>query len=448
MNNHIIVDVASVRPAHMSERNTPLGGRRLRIAQIGYLALAAIVLVLNIVALPHIWDSQLTPDALRVLRRQGFSPFVYNLIGTATSVGVFLLYLALSLLIFWRRSEERIALFCAYMLVVFGGVAASPLDDTTGGGPMPPPLGTTPALAALVHILVVFGQVAFVMFFYLFPSGRFVPRWTRWLAALALGYWTVNVFIPRLVIGPQSSLILVFWVGAIVAQIYRYRRVSTPKQREQTKWIAFGLASAGLLVFIPSLIQLLLPTTATSIYSGSVIGFLIVSNTWVVAVLLIPVAMTTAILRSRLWDIDVIINRALVYGSLTVALAALYFGCVFAAQAVVRAITGQAKSQQIIIVASTLVVAALFTPLRRRIQSAIDRRFYRRKYDAAKTLSAFSASLQQQVELAALREHLLAVVTETMQPECVLLWLPQPQRSKDNDSQPAHARSTAQGEQR
>ena len=429
-------DAATTRSLNPSEPDKLLGGRGLLVARAGYIALAATVLALNVVALPHIWDSQLTPDVLRILRRQGFSPFVYNLIGTATSVVVFLLYLALSLLIFWRRSEERIALFCAYMLVVFGGVAASPLDDTTGGGPMPQPLGTTPALTALVHILVVFGQVAFVMFFYLFPSGHFVPRWTRWLAALALVYWILNVFTPKLAIGPQSSLILVFWVGAIVAQVYRYRRVSSPMQREQTKWIAFGLASAGLLVLIPSLIQLLLPTTATSIYSGSVIGFLIVSNTWVVAVLLIPVAMTTAILRSRLWDIDVIINRALVYGSLTVALAAVYFACVAGAQYAVETISGQTKQQPVVIVASTLCAVALFRPLQRRIQSVIDRRFYRRKYDATKTLASFGAGLRQEVELAALREHLLAVVTETMQPAHVSLWMRGPQSSHQSAFSP------------
>jgi len=137
----------------------------------------------------------------------------------------------------------------------------------------------------------------------------------------------------------------------------------------------------------------------------------------------IPVAVGIAILKYRLYDIDVVINRTLVYGALTVMLALVYFGCVAATEAIFRALTGQERQPQIAVVVSTLVIAALVNPLRRRIQGFIGRRFYRRKYDAARTLEAFSAKLRDETDLDALRDDLVGVVRETMQPAHVSLWL-------------------------
>jgi hypothetical protein len=139
--------------------------------------------------------------------------------------------------------------------------------------------------------------------------------------------------------------------------------------------------------------------------------------------LMIPLSIGIAVLRSRLFDIDVVINRALVYGSLTAMLVVLYVGGVTLAQTVFRALAGQEQQSQLAIVASTLVIAALFNPLRRRIQSFIDRRFYRKKYDAAQTLGAFSARLREETDLTALSNELVSEVNETMQPQHVSLWL-------------------------
>ena len=143
----------------------------------------------------------------------------------------------------------------------------------------------------------------------------------------------------------------------------------------------------------------------------------------VLAFLLVPVCTYVAILRYNLYDIDVVINRTLVYGSLTTLLGLVYLGGVATTQAIFRILTGQEHQPQLAIVASTLVIAALFNPLRRRIQSFIDRRFYRRKYDARKTLEAFSAQLRNETDLDALGDDLVGVVRETMQPAHVSVWL-------------------------
>jgi hypothetical protein len=204
--------------------------------------------------------------------------------------------------------------------------------------------------------------------------------------------------------------------------VLRYRR-SRGEVRQQIKWVAFVASFSGLLYLIPmilaSIVQLRsddglpqLPWWAEVFFAVAVLGFAGV-----------PVAIGFAVLKYRLYDIDVVINRTLVYGSLTAMLVALYFGSVATTQTVLRALTGQAEQPQLAVVISTLVIAALFNPLRRRIQSFIDRRFYRRKYDARKTLEAFSARLRDETNLEMLNNDLTGVIRETMQPVHVSLWL-------------------------
>jgi hypothetical protein len=195
--------------------------------------------------------------------------------------------------------------------------------------------------------------------------------------------------------------------------------VSDTTQRQQTKWVVFGVAVAlaGALTIIYTLEAAVdLPPEEV----GSKMLSLLLMDTFG---LLIPLSIGVAMLRSRLFDIDVVINRTLVYGSLTVMLALLYFGGVTATQTLFSVLTGQQELPQLAVVVSTLAIAALFSPLRRRVQSFIDRRFYRRKYDARKTLEAFSAKLRNETDLEALSEELVSVVGQTMQPERASLWL-------------------------
>ena len=285
--------------------------------------------------------------------------------------------------------------------------------------------GMYPVLQATLGSLVTFvGYIAWMLFFYLFPSGRFVPRWTLWLALLYgvtfFGLWNFTPF------GPPSwppllfnAAVVVVWGSFLVAQLYRYARVSDATQRQQTKWVVFGVAVA-----IVGTLTTIFTVGAAVDLPPEEVGSKMLSMLLMDAFgLFIPLSIGIAVLRARLFDIDVVINRTLVYGSLTVILALVYFGGVAMTEVIFRGLTGQEQQPQLAIVISTLVIAALFNPLRRRNQSFIDRRFYRRKYDARKTLEEFSARLRDETDLEALNADLVGVVRETMQPAHVSLWL-------------------------
>jgi hypothetical protein len=202
-----------------------------------------------------------------------------------------------------------------------------------------------------------------------------------------------------------GPMLLLAGLGAVISLFVRFRR-ARGDVRQQIKW--FASAAALTLAWIIVAEQ----------QSGEIValtGLLVIPS--------IPIATGIAVLRYRLYDIDIIINRTLVYGSLTLMLALIYFGGVATTQAIFGALTGQEEQPQLAVVVSTLVIAALFMPLRRRIQSFIDRRFYRRKYDARKTLEAFSTKLRDETDLEALSDDLVGVVRETMQPAHVSLWL-------------------------
>jgi hypothetical protein len=185
-------------------------------------------------------------------------------------------------------------------------------------------------------------------------------------------------------------------------------------ERQQLKWLAYAAAMFAIGIVL-ILISLAIDTTRWFEWVGEAI--------FTASGAAIPISIGIAILRYRLYEIDLLINRTLVYGSLTALLALVYFGGVATVRAIFHALTGHEQQSQLAIVVSTLVIAALFNPLRRRIQGFIDRRFYRRKYDAAKTLEAFSVKLKDETDLDALSEDLVEVVRETIQPAHVSLWL-------------------------
>ena len=215
-----------------------------------------------------------------------------------------------------------------------------------------------------------------------------------------------------------EALLYALGVVAVASVLVRLRR-SSGVERQQIKWFAY----AGAVLATSTIITYVLSEASSLRWLG-----------WVAFVPAMagnagmPVAVGIAILRYRLYEIDILINRTLVYGLLTVMLVALYFGGIVVLQRVFVLLTGQQST--LAVVASTLLIAALFTPLRRRIQSFIDRRFYRRKYDARKTLEAFSATLRDETDLGALSENLVGIVRETMQAAHVSLWLRPDRTSK------------------
>src|SRR5918999_1313026 len=220
-------------------------------------------------------------------------------------------------------------------------------------------------------------------------------------------------------VGVRVFLITV--IPAALSLVFRFRRAGGT-ERQQIKWLAYAAVPFGIIISIDvfgyeDLFSRTLSTLRVAVGFSRTLSILLVA----VGFAGLYIAVGVAILRHHLYAIDVVINRTLVYGSLTAVLAAVYLGGVLILQYAFRALTGE--ESQFAVVASTLIIAALFIPLRRRIQSFIDRRFYRRKYDAAKTLEAFSAQLRNETDLAALSDDLVGVIRETMQAAHVSLWL-------------------------
>jgi hypothetical protein len=226
----------------------------------------------------------------------------------------------------------------------------------------------------------------------------------EWLTA---GAYALLPLLPLCMLASALSLVL------------RYRR-SGGEERQQVKWIAFAASVVVVVYAIAMIASFVFPeeswTTAGSVWWLNLLTYAVLSS-----FTLVPIAVGIAVLKYRLYEIDIIINRALVYVSLTATLVALYLGGVVVLQRLFVLLTGQRST--LAVVASTLLIAAMFNPLRRRIQTFIDRRFYRRKYDARKTLEAFSAKLRDEINLVALSDDLVGVVRETMQPSHVSLWL-------------------------
>jgi hypothetical protein len=281
----------------------------------------------------------------------------------------------------------------------------------------------------LIHLVQTLGIGCAVLSGYLFPDGRFIPRWTRFLAVLWLTWLLAGTIYPSRVlsfINPYALSItglfaLVIWLlTTILAQEERYRRASDQMQRRQTKWVLLCMTNTIVtysVFMLPHafLSSLNVPGRPSQVYM--LIGYPI----FLLSLPVSPVIIFIAILRRHLFDIDAVVNRALVYGTLTFTLGLIYAGSILLLEYPLNGLTG---GTQVAVVASTLTTAALFRPLRWRIQQNIDRRFYRRKYDAAKTLATLRATLHNDLDLQQVCERVIGLVEETMQPTHVSLWLP------------------------
>lgn len=414
--------------------DTQLRGRWLIAAHVGWIALAVVIMTLNSIAAPsagHEFLKECSTGAqcaglhlsaydLRLLDQLGMSTRLFELYSMGWDIVSLLVYMAMAALIIWRRSADRMALFCAYMLLLTGG---GTYTDILQQGLRPlSPLWYWP-----VQALTFIGLMSMLTFFLIFPRGQFTPRWTRWwliAAAAAEGHYVF--FTDPLYVSQSSGPFDILSLGALIVSlialhIYRYRRILTYREREQTKWVIFGFAVAlGGFVASSIAVHIVLPE---AVAQSTVVNVLLTGTIANAFLLLIPISIAIAVLRTRLYDIDIIINKALVYGTLTGSLGALYAGMILAMASLAGALTGRATYQPLALVISTLAIAALVRPFRRRIQSVIDRRFYRRKYDAEKTLGRFTATLRSEVDLEQIREQLIDIVEDTMQPAQASLWL-------------------------
>ena len=333
-------------------------------------------------------------------------------------------YFALAGLIAWRKPHDTAALTIALALVAFGaglpGAIYSILSDE--------PIWTQP-----YGFLQALGWLLLLVFAFVFPTGRFVPRWTLPLL-IPYALWVILFFrfageIAQGRVWVIGALFVVwalwFALGA-GAQYYRYLHVSSWTERQQTKWVVVGFLGMLLGVFVAvlyhvaSLIQLVSGADAVILRFGAVLLLCATA-------LLVPVTVAIALLRHRLFDVDTLINRTLVYGSLTALLALIYFITVALLGVLFSSVSHEStQGSGVAITFATLFIATLFQPLRGKLQRGINQRFYRNAYNATRMIEAFAARLPNLVDIEQLRENVLGAVEQAMRPTFASLWLLEP----------------------
>jgi hypothetical protein len=441
----------------------PPSRRFLRFAHLGWIVAIFIDAAVFVFSVPALFavlhrpcaasvlgciPAQLSLADFRALGGPGPAFNAYVTYAFLTVVTSALVWFAVGALIAWRKWNDPQALFVSLAMISY-----APVIITFGASPTltlgaANPIHVADVLAYSGPVIGVLGSAVTELFYptlyvflLTFPTGRFAPRWS----ALFVLIWVVLDVL--FFVGAPFTIIEYFLLagtGSIAAtQIYRYTRRFSPKQRQQTKWVVgpFALLSIPLNVgyavapiFWPSL------NTPGSLYRLAHIAFLMMG--W----LPVSLGIGIALLRYRLYDIDVIIRRTLIYGTLAALLALIYFGGVIGLQALVQTLSGARSLPPIAVVATTLLIAALFDPLRRAVQALIDRRFYRGKYDAARTLAAFGAALRTETNMEQLRAEMIQVVDETMHPAHASLWLrPSPAPSARSDAEEEGERHSNHG---
>ena len=430
---------AVVEPAAATGASTRVRGRPLALAWVGWSLLTLLSLIDFITSIhAYLVDVQTlcqagscvagqpTPETAQTLHQVGLSVGAYAALSVGLVIVAGLTYCAVAAVIVWRKPSDWMALLTTSLLITEGLV-----EDNYLQGFFDNPSSPWHVVGLLFSYL---SPVQLLFFCAFFPTGRLVPRWMGWLlVGISLVDLPANLF-PTMPLGGPIEALFVFSGFPLVAgsMIYRYRRVSTPVERQQTKWVVFGVTlviCTFLVWLVPQIILFSSLSQPGSLYD------LIGHPLFAIAALFTPICICIAVLRYRLWDIDVLINKVLVYGGLSALLGALYAGLIIGLESLAGLFTAQA-AQPVVLVISTLAIAALFQPVRKRIQNLIDRRFYRRKYDAEQALAAFSATLRNEVDLEQIRAQLLFVVQETMQPTHVSLWLRQPERHHPEQAHP------------
>jgi hypothetical protein len=369
---------------------------------------------LILASLPGYWQGVIQGTFIPPIGSSSNYIITMNLVAALTSLFAAFLSLLLAIVLFWRKADDIMALFMSFFLLGYAVILAGPLEVLLDSS------GLTVEIAYIAQSGLL--TLPLMAFSFLFPSGHFVPGWTRWPMVFAIILTPIALFTSPRQYNENPIMEILFGVIIVLgvyAQVYRYRNVSSYSQKRQTKWVLYGFLLFVGMIFVtyPFFI------VETNLQPGEPRPWWLALSSilWWLTLCIMPATIFIAIQRNNLWDIDLIIRKTLVYGAITLLLALVYFGSVVLLQQAFRALSGQ--DSPVAIVISTLVIAALFNPLRRRVQDTIDHRFYRRKYDAQQALAAFAATARDEVELEQLTDHLLSVVQESMQPEKVSLWL-------------------------
>ena len=404
---------------------TQIPARWRALARVAWAGYAALILLVFLIALPVRYEQQLQDpySLIPSLDLLGFTIEFFAVYGTTLDILMAVGFFSIATLTYWRKAADWMVLLVSLTLLSFP-IAILPVSTALAE--------VNPAWNYLVLFLRGLGFLFLGLTLYLFPNGRVVPPAARWVIILWIVYPLLWPFFPGIIPpaaftdistsgdGFRLVLIVLLYGSGIIFQVYRYIRVSTQGERQQTKWVVYGMGMSTV-IFIVLTFSLVLTPALQGRGPAFTVFLLIAIPLTLLGFLLLPLTIAIAISRERLWDIDVLIRRTIVYGVLTALLVLIYFGTVTLLQNLLSAVSGQ--QSPVVIVISTLLIAALFNPLRRRIQDLIDRRFYRSKYDAEAALTSFSHSTRDEVDLENLSHALLRVVEETVKPESVSVWL-------------------------
>lgn len=394
----------------------------LRFARLGAGLLGGLCIGLYILGLSR-WPGYIAqhPDSVLpfnwtlaemndLLQRVGLSLQSWILMGLFLSLFSAFSYCLVGILIFVRRGRDWFGLYLAVVLVGFGTITSSQVSILTNFYGW---------LEPLLQASSVMTWAAWFLVFYLFPDGKFTPSWASGFAALMMVSFGVDILVNQGKTPPPwlGWMLLLSIVMAMYSLVYRWRK-SGPVQRQQIKWVLFSI----LILIISLVVGLLSALYPELTRSDKPFTFMYVMFIQMSSLLMIsfPLSIGFAMLRYRLWDVDLIIRRTLVYTILSAMLGLVYFGGVTLLQNLFAVLSGQQSPAALVI--STLLIAALVNPLRRRIQEFIDRRFYRQKYNAELALAAFASAARSETELARLSNRLTTTVQEALLPEQVSLW--------------------------
>ncbi len=398
--------------------------RRLALSRAAFLLVAGLSLAVLLLMVPiNLRTPTLDPqfETIYAVLAGRVPRAAYAAYRLALNYVVALLCVLVGLAIAWRKADDRVAWLAGVVLVTLPiTLSLGGYSESWGYYGLPWRRIFFVAREGLAQL----GLQAVLLFVLLFPTGRPVRPWLgRLYAVFAAGQGLLAagqlLSDAEMIFTMQISLVAVMLPIELSGLAYRYWRLSTPLERQQIKWVVIGLSTWVALLF-----GTLAAVAAADATPAAGVVWLVASHIHLFALALVPLTLAFSVQRYRLWDIDRLVRRSLVYVLVTAALAGLYLGSVIVLQSALRAATGQTQST-VVTVLSTLLMAAAAGPLRTRVQRGLDRRFNRRHYDAARTLEAFGAAVQADTyaDLDGLSAQLVGVVQDTLEPEKVSLWL-------------------------